>query len=84
MFLSYFNIGNIVSAQQRLSRRRSESPAPSKLLQTPETSRRPSNTSLENQPPEEHCHDIDDGIETMTDQEDADQDDSDPDINVED
>ena len=82
MFLSV-NIGNFVLAQQRLSRRRSESPAPSKLLQTPETSRRPSNTSLENEPPEENCQD-NDGIETMTDQDDAEQDDSDHDINVED
>lgn len=84
MFLSYFNIGNIVSAQQRISRRRSESPAPSKLLQTPETSRRPSNTSLENQTPEEHSQDIDGTMTDQEDQEDADLDDSDPDINVED
>ena len=81
LFFSDFNFpSKKLSAQQRLSRRRSESPAPSKLLLTPDTSRRPSNSSLENEPPEEHC-DVNDGIEIMTDQEDVDEDE---DINVED
>ena len=40
-----------------MARRRSESPAPSKLLLSPDISRHPSNSSLENEPPEEECGD---------------------------
>lgn len=46
-----------ILAQQRLTRRRSESPAPSKLLLSPDISRHPSNSSLENEQPEEEFGD---------------------------
>ena len=70
-----FEIAHCVSAQQRLARRRSESPAPSKLLLTPDISRHPSNSSLENEPLEDD-RDSNEEIKTI--------DHEDEDINVED
>ena len=61
-----------------MARRRSESPAPSKLLLTPDISRHPSNSSLENEPLEDDCEEI-----NTIDHEDEDED-EDEDINVED
>ena len=64
MIIRYCISNRMFSAQGRLSRRRSESPAPSKLLLSPDISRHPSNSSLENEPLDEDCN-VNDDLETM-------------------